>query len=230
MVYTNMRESDRDTIKNYYIKHLNLNDIKRVLDIGCGNGTWVIALRELLPSAYIYGIDLSKRAISEAKNLASNAGCDISFSCLDATELSLSSDEPGYDLVIASSSLQYMDRQVFFSLCRKLLNTDGVLLCCNTHTYSYYLSRTVRSLLQFKYKKSIYYAKPLLYTYWKNLIMRQHYGEMFLWAKHIKSHASQEGFTVNIIESLPAYQKTFLGKPIGISFIALKNNNKGNLK
>src|SRR3989338_3917780 len=49
------------------LKHLDLSN-KRVLDLGCGSGGITRKMKELNPSAKIFGVDFNPDAISYAKN------------------------------------------------------------------------------------------------------------------------------------------------------------------
>ena len=209
-------------IKSYCRQHIDLENTQRVLDLGCGDGRWCFALRDLLPTANIKGVDLNLEAITKAKTNAIGPYHDIDFSRQDVIELVRDEQNSGYDLIVASSALQYIDRNKFFRVCGRLLNPQGAVLVCNTHTIAYYLSRSLRHLMKLKLKTACYYLKPVVYTYWRNLISNRHEGEVFLGRKHLIRHAQKSGFKIEFMASLQDYEKTFLGCPIGRSFLARK--------
>lgn len=97
--------------------HLDLSGVRRVLDIGCGTG-W--ALRQLArnnPQIEFIGLDLSPAMIGEAKRLAQAEGLgNLSFIVADWEQVGpliangqYPDISPGFDVVLALSSLHYME-------------------------------------------------------------------------------------------------------------------------
>lgn len=60
------------------IKDLDMTDAS-VLDIGTGSGCIPITMKKELPSLYVTGIDISRKAISLAKHNARKNKCDVTF-------------------------------------------------------------------------------------------------------------------------------------------------------
>lgn len=80
-----------------------LRTARRVLDVGCGPGNSTAVLQTRFPGADILGIDSSPEMIAAAQK----AHPGIRFCKLNATA-ELGKLEPGFDVVFANASLQWM--------------------------------------------------------------------------------------------------------------------------
>ena len=49
------------------IKKYKLNNKSKVLDVGCGKGYLLFEMKKILPDLKVYGFDISKHAIKNAK-------------------------------------------------------------------------------------------------------------------------------------------------------------------
>ncbi len=56
-----------DNVIKSLIKHYNLNENAKILDVGCGKGYFLNDILKFLPKAQVYGIDISKYAVEQAK-------------------------------------------------------------------------------------------------------------------------------------------------------------------
>jgi cyclopropane fatty-acyl-phospholipid synthase-like methyltransferase len=102
----------------------------RVLDIGCGTGEHALLAAER--GADAYGIDLSARAIEQAKAKATRRGLDARFDVADA--LTLAAPGAPYDVVIDSGVFHVFDdadRATYVDVLRRMLRPGGVvfLMC-----------------------------------------------------------------------------------------------------
>ena len=61
------------------------NDIKHILDFGCGMGRSTFALSGIFPNSTVHGVDLDRLSIDEARK---NPKCSdkVKFHCQDASE------------------------------------------------------------------------------------------------------------------------------------------------
>ncbi len=102
-----------------YLKELERFEIESILDVGCGNGNFLLHLQKRYPDTL--GIDLSPKMVEIAKNKGLNA------KNVDIKTLSTS-----YDAVVAVGDvLNYMDREslrAFFAQVERVLKQDGVFL------------------------------------------------------------------------------------------------------
>ena len=54
-------------VADLFIKHYNLNNESKILDVGCGKGFLLFEIKQLLPNISIKGIDISEYAINNSK-------------------------------------------------------------------------------------------------------------------------------------------------------------------
>jgi len=102
----------------------------RVLDVGCGTGEHTLLAVER--GADASGIDLSVRAIEQARAKASSRRLDARFDVADA--LTLAAPETPYDVVIDSGVFHVFDdhgRTTYVDVLRRVLRPGGaVYLMC----------------------------------------------------------------------------------------------------
>lgn len=78
----------------------NLQNIKRILDLGTGTGCIAIALAKAFPDAEVIGIDISEQALSLARENAENAGIsNAKFIKGDITSLDINGT---FDIIISN--------------------------------------------------------------------------------------------------------------------------------
>src|SRR3989344_5880751 len=56
-----------ETREDYMLKFMELQGNEKIIDVGCGSGTFSRALAKKYPDAKITGVDISEQAISFAK-------------------------------------------------------------------------------------------------------------------------------------------------------------------
>lgn len=77
----------------------------RLLDAGCGAGTWALELAARRPGWRVVGVDLDRAAIAEAERVRQRLGMpNASFACADFLEYR--PEEP-FDVVLSISSAHY---------------------------------------------------------------------------------------------------------------------------
>ncbi|XUU60720.1 class I SAM-dependent methyltransferase [Erythrobacter sp. HA6-11] len=146
--------------------HLDLANVRRVLDIGCGTG-W--ALRQLAgehPQIEFHGIDLSPKMIGEAEQRAASEGlANLTFHQGDWEQMGAEiaagkhAVQPGFDLVLALSSLHYMaDLTVALAHIRESLYAGGKLVLVERDTQGSVLTRLWGALHKFVLKDGVEFA------------------------------------------------------------------------
>jgi methyltransferase-like protein/ubiquinone/menaquinone biosynthesis C-methylase UbiE len=101
----------------------------RVLELGCGNGSNLIAQAYLLPDAAFVGVDLAKTHIDDAIAAAKELGLtNVEFRQIDVMEMS-ESDFGKFDYITAHGLFSWVPdfvRAKVLELYRELLNENGV--------------------------------------------------------------------------------------------------------
>lgn len=133
-----------DEYKNMREKQINANELieipiiksmlptlkgKRILDLGCGNGTMSKYFIEN-GASYVLALDISKNMIEEAKE--KNNDKSIKYEVLGMEEIS--SIKEKFDLVFSSLAFHYIeDFNKLINDIYNLLNKDGILLFSQEH-------------------------------------------------------------------------------------------------
>ena len=105
------------------VNRINIDNPRKIIDIGCGPGNSTQVLAQKFPNAYILGVDNSLNMIETAKRDYPNLDfkvCDVSRDLL-----TLDCD---FDVVFSNACIQWIPNhnQLLRNLMR-LLKTDGIL-------------------------------------------------------------------------------------------------------
>jgi ubiquinone/menaquinone biosynthesis C-methylase UbiE len=95
-----------------------------IIDIGCGFGDLLIRLRKDGHKGKLYGIDISKGMIEEAKE--NSKGLDIQFKVSKAEELPFKDES--FDIVICKHSLYHFELDKAISEIERCLKKKGILI------------------------------------------------------------------------------------------------------
>jgi ubiquinone/menaquinone biosynthesis C-methylase UbiE len=137
---------------------------RRVLDVGCGPGGWLIALAQASPDGQVLiGIDISQRMIEHAREQASHAGLtSIAFQVMDALRM-LAFSNGFFHLVnlrCGSSFVRTWEWPKLLEEMRRVCRPDGVIRLTEpailTHSSSPALLR-LNALLQHAFFRAGYY-------------------------------------------------------------------------
>jgi SAM-dependent methyltransferase len=109
-------------------------DYRRILDAGCGRGTFSLELAKAHPDAEVVGVDLDNEALAKASCIAEKAGLgNLRFRVADVTALPF---EDEFDLVVSVDNLEHVEDDVTAMRClRKALTHRGRLV---VHVPGYY--------------------------------------------------------------------------------------------
>jgi len=123
-------EKDLDSAENFIAKLKEQFDFDTALDIGCGTGSYTLALAR--SSAEAIGMDLSSSMINEAKKNSLAYGLNIHFINSGMNEM-LSNVNGKFDLIMCMGNtlphlLHKKDLCSMLSACRQLLNPGGHLV------------------------------------------------------------------------------------------------------
>lgn len=106
------------------VQRLSQRAYRRVLDVGCGTGAVLAALRQRLPEALLVGVDVSEAMLAQARQ---KLGADVWLIGGKAERLPFASD--WFDLVISNSSFHFWDEpKAGLQEVRRVLQADGELV------------------------------------------------------------------------------------------------------
>ena len=101
-----------------------VEDGTRVVDLGCGQGTFLYALSRLWVNVELWGVDISRKAIEWAQN---RIGDRVRFEKADVTDTHLIGDH--FDYVVASEIMEHLDRpEDLIKEAYRLLKPGGKLI------------------------------------------------------------------------------------------------------
>ena len=90
----------------------------RVLDIGCGTGTFAVALKRWVPSVEVIGLDPDPRALARSQRKAARAGVSIRFDRGFANELPYS--DAHFDRVFSSLMFHHLSHDTKLGTMREV--------------------------------------------------------------------------------------------------------------
>ena len=96
---------------NYFIDH---QEIKSILDIGCGDGSFINEIK-ISNDTFYHGIDILSLNINKCKNLFKDTS-NYYFSCIDACEYN---DYKSYDLILIKDVFTYLPFQDIHTITDK---------------------------------------------------------------------------------------------------------------
>ncbi len=99
------------------------NNVKNLVDLGCGDGTLIYAIKKEYPKIKIVGVDISPRRIESLKNKFPKSD----FYCRDVCHTKLKKES--FDFVHSSQTIEHVedDKKMVEEMYR-LLKKGGVLL------------------------------------------------------------------------------------------------------
>jgi SAM-dependent methyltransferase len=122
----------------------------RVLEIGCGEGTHLIAMAHHLPDATFVGIDLAPTAIEAAKDRAAKLGLDnVTFEVTDAASIPESLGP--FDYIVCHGVFSWVPeeaQQGILQTIRRTLTPHGVAYVSYNVYPGWHLHNVARSIMQ----------------------------------------------------------------------------------
>lgn len=105
------------------VSRINIENPKRIIDIGCGPGNSTAELKKRYPNAYILGVDFSPNMIEKAK--ADNP--ELDFMLFDATK-DFDKLEGKFDIVFSNACIQWIpNHKKLLADMISILNKNGVM-------------------------------------------------------------------------------------------------------
>lgn len=174
-----------------YVRSLETSP-KRVLDIGCGTGFFSKKISEIYPMANIYGIDISQRALSIAKQKYQN----IKFIKSDA-ELQLPFKNNFFDLIISGEHIEHTkDVDTYLLEIYRVMTRNGILILTTPNLGSW----LNRMLLLFGLQP--FYLEPSLR---KTLPILSYFGKTFPEDLSASPSGHLRLYTLNMLKKLLEY-------------------------
>lgn len=115
-----------DALRQELIERAELQPMQRVLDVGCGTGTLVLAAKRTCPQAELIGVDPDPRALGRARRKAGRAGLDVRFDRGYGDALPF--DDATFAHVFSSLMLHHLDpstQQKLLAEVRRVLEPGG---------------------------------------------------------------------------------------------------------
>ena len=110
--------------------HLPLKDNVKVLDIGTGTGCQLEAIHDIHPSVQLFGLDISKEAISLAKTIQRELPVDLRQGSIECTNYA----DDFFDLVICNASMSYWENIIpGFNEIHRILKPGGYAVLIEPH-------------------------------------------------------------------------------------------------
>jgi 2-polyprenyl-3-methyl-5-hydroxy-6-metoxy-1,4-benzoquinol methylase len=194
----NLLRSTHEGVLNEHLTHYNSrliefivkNDIKRVLDFGCGDGKVLYAFALMYPNINFVGVDLSEENINLATEKFSAP--NISYHRVVGSVNDLS-NLGKFDLIFSFSVVQYFDTQSMSILIKQLidlLNDDGALVHMSIPNLNHFYRFDIPDTLSFVsfFKASV---KLLLHSFDKN---KRFGGNGYWWSKNSLLNAHNKYF------------------------------------
>ena len=122
-----------------WLDSVNRLDNAKILEIGCGTGSSVVALAE--QGARVTAIDVDESALSVAKDRCKIYGLKVDLQLLNAVDLSNTFPDANFDLVTFSACLEHMtidERLASLKNAWKILRTGGFLVVIGTPNRLWY--------------------------------------------------------------------------------------------
>lgn len=124
-----MRVAMREQLfRNRFLGGLQVPADARVLDMGCGTGSTAIALKQLVPSAVVVGLDPDQAALRIAKRKADALGTHIDWRLANCTSIPFTSES--FDVIVSTLMFHHLatpDKAKAIAESNRLLRPSGRL-------------------------------------------------------------------------------------------------------
>ena len=111
-----------DFFQSKYKEIFEIEDKKKILEIGCGPGAFAESLSRWYRNAEIFGMDRDSNFIT----FASKKAPQVHFSEGDATELPF--EEESFDVTISNTVVEHIEPSKFYGEQYRVLKENGVCL------------------------------------------------------------------------------------------------------
>ena len=121
-------------------KILDNNQIKTILDVGCGDGSLIYALKgnSYLENRNILALDLSESRVNLVKNIDKRVAANV-----DSAETLETVQDKSIDLLISTQVIEHVDDTKMLESIYRVLNKDGIAYITTVYKkwYGWYFYR-----------------------------------------------------------------------------------------
>lgn len=144
---TPVQQSMAQRLAEVVRRHVARDNVRRILDLGCGTGGLTRMLRESFPSAEITGVDISPGMVEFARRHSPG----VDFVAADAEQY-VHGLARGYDLIVSNATIQWFQHPgETLRACRSLLTAEGLLALS---TFGHETFRELRASFVHAYDKA----------------------------------------------------------------------------
>ncbi len=110
------------------------NAPKKILDVGCGTGFLTNEMKNMYPEAYVCGIDISQKALTQARREYKN----VRFIYTDVAK-ELPFPDNHFDLVVSGEHIEHLvDTDIYLSEINRVTKTGGQLILTTPNLASWF--------------------------------------------------------------------------------------------
>lgn len=128
----------------------------RVLELGCARGANLVPMAVSMPGAEFVGVDLSKRQIAEAKEMAEAVGAgNVTFHAMDLRDVDASFGE--FDYVVAHGLYSWVPpdvQEAVLDVSARRLSPRGILYLSYNTFPGWHVSMMFRDMMMFRIRKT----------------------------------------------------------------------------
>lgn len=205
-------DNERFISNDLRLKHMfsfvkNINSLpKQALDIGCGTGYFSNLIKKTFSDSEVYGLDISKKALSIARKQYPN----IHFLEGDA-ELKLPFKDGSFDLVISGEHLEHLkDVDTYLLEIHRIMHSKGTLILTTPNLASW----LNRALLLFGLQP--FYLEPSLR---QTLPILSYFGKTFPDDLNAPPSGHLRLYTLNMLKKLLSFYGFSLVEARGTSIL-----------
>lgn len=134
------------------LENINLKPGQKVLEVGCGNGYYLSLLSRLKIADKLFGVDIDKRALADAKNFINNKHVKLTL----APAEKLPFKDNAFDRVVMSEVIEHvMDERTALNEVYRVLKPGGIFLLTTCNIEYPFLWDPVNWTLQHLFKTHI---------------------------------------------------------------------------
>jgi methyltransferase-like protein/SAM-dependent methyltransferase len=123
----------------------------RILELGCCDGSHLVAIAHTLPQAHCWGVDLSATNIAHAQTMVEHLGLtQVTLKAMDILDIDTNFGQ--FDYIIAHGIYSWVTpavQQKILQLCQQLLTPDGVAYISYNTQPGWQFRQTLRDMMHY---------------------------------------------------------------------------------